>query len=70
MSLVHPPRDGVTEAVEKCCSASMVTCDHPFTAEAIARKVGFIKQATQREVAAMDGVDEHEIPSLTRGCEQ
>jgi magnesium-transporting ATPase (P-type) len=66
VSLVDPPRDGVAEAVEKCRSAdirvTMVTGDHPLTAEAIARKVGIITQATQREVAAMDGVDEHEIP--------
>ena len=66
VSLVDPPRDGVAEAVEKCRSAdirvTMVTGDHPLTAEAIARKVGIITQATQREVAAMDGVEEHEIP--------
>ena len=66
VSLVDPPRDGVAEAVAKCRSASirvtMVTGDHPLTAEAIARKVGIITLPTQREIALLDDVDEHDIP--------
>ena len=66
ISLVDPPRDGVAEAVAKCRNASirvtMVTGDHPLTAEAIARKVGIITLPTQREIAAMDDVDESAIP--------
>jgi sodium/potassium-transporting ATPase subunit alpha len=66
MSLVDPPREGVAAAVGKCRAASirvtMVTGDHPLTAEAIARKVGIITQPTRREIAAMDGVDEEEVP--------
>ena len=66
VSLVDPPRDGVAEAVGKCRNASirvtMVTGDHPLTAEAIARKVGIITLPTQREVAAMEGVDEEDVP--------
>ena len=65
ISLVDPPRDGVAEAVARCRSASirvtMVTGDHPLTAEAIARKVGIITLPTTREVALMDDVDEREI---------
>ena len=66
VSLVDPPRDGVAEAVAKCRNASirvtMVTGDHPLTAEAIARKVGIITLPTQREIALLDDTDEHEIP--------
>ena len=66
VSLVDPPRDGVAEAVAKCRTASvkvtMVTGDHPFTAEAIARKVGIITLPTARMVAMEDDCDEHEVP--------
>jgi sodium/potassium-transporting ATPase subunit alpha len=66
ISLVDPPREGVDDAVAKCrgggIKVTMVTGDHPLTAEAIARKVGIITLPTQREVAADDGVDEDEIP--------
>jgi sodium/potassium-transporting ATPase subunit alpha len=65
ISLVDPPRDGVAEAVAKCRSASikvtMVTGDHPLTAEAIARKVGIITLPTARVVALEDGVHEEDI---------
>jgi hypothetical protein len=41
--LTDPPKDGVPEAIVKCREAGirvfMVTGDHPFTAEAIARQV-------------------------------
>jgi sodium/potassium-transporting ATPase subunit alpha len=41
--LTDPPKDGVPEAINKCREAGirvfMVTGDHPFTAEAIARQV-------------------------------
>ena len=43
ISMVDPPREGVAEAVVSCREAgikvTMVTGDHPLTAEAIARKV-------------------------------
>jgi len=43
MSLIDPPKNGVPEAVELCRRAgirvAMITGDHPYTAEAIARKV-------------------------------
>ena len=65
ISLVDPPRDGVAEAVHKCRTASirvtMVTGDHPLTAEAIARKVGIITLPTARVIAAEDGVEEEDI---------
>jgi sodium/potassium-transporting ATPase subunit alpha len=54
VSLVDPPRDGVKEAVERCRAASikvtMVTGDHPITAEAIARQVSIITLPTLAQV--------------------
>jgi sodium/potassium-transporting ATPase subunit alpha len=65
ISLVDPPREGVAEAVGKCRTASikvtMVTGDHPLTAEAIARKVGIITLPTARMIALQDECDEHEV---------
>ena len=53
-------------AVESCRSAgvnvTMVTGDHPLTAEAIARKCGIITRPTRREVAAETGRDESDVP--------
>jgi sodium/potassium-transporting ATPase subunit alpha len=66
ISLVDPPKNGVDDAIDECRDASikvtMVTGDHPLTAEAIARKVGIITLPTAREVAAIEGCDEEEIP--------
>lgn len=52
VSLVDPPREGVDDAVAKCRGASirvtMVTGDHPLTAEAIARKVRAARTCASR----------------------
>ena len=44
IGLVDPPREGVTEAVRRCCAAGirviMITGDHPETASALAREIG------------------------------
>jgi soluble P-type ATPase len=65
VSLVDPPKAGVAEAVAACRGASikvsMVTGDHPLTAEAIARKVNIITLPTAREVAHASGVAEADI---------
>ncbi len=66
ISLEDPPREGVPEAIQTCHEAGikviMVTGDHPFTAEAIARKVGIIGvERTREEVAKMRGVDPKEV---------
>ena len=49
ISMVDPPREGVAEAVVSCREAgikvTMVTGDHPLTAEAIARKVNMLAVA-------------------------
>ncbi len=66
ISLEDPPRDGVPEAIHTCHEAGikviMVTGDHPFTAEAIARKVGIIGiERTREEVAKLRGCNTKEI---------
>jgi len=57
ISLVDPPKPRVDEAIQACKRAgvrvTMVTGDHPLTAEAIARKVHIIHDfATREEIAA------------------
>jgi len=48
ISMIDPPRPGVSDAVQTCRSAGirvvMVTGDHPITAKAIARNVGIISE--------------------------
>ena len=65
LSLIDPPRDAVPGAVDQCRSAgvsvTMVTGDHPLTAEAIARKCNIITLPTRREVAAETGRDEKDV---------
>lgn len=66
ISLEDPPRDGVPEAIHTCHEAGikviMVTGDHPFTAEAIARKVGIIgAERTRDEVAKLRNCDAKEV---------
>ena len=52
--------------MQQCRSAgvrvTMVTGDHPLTAEAIARKCGIITKPTRREVAAENDCDEKDVP--------
>ena len=58
--LTDPPKEGVPEAITKCREAGirvfMVTGDHPFTGEAIARQVNLITLTTAHDVAEADGV--------------
>jgi sodium/potassium-transporting ATPase subunit alpha len=65
ISLVDPPRPGVADAIATCRAAgikvTMITGDHPLTAEAVARKVNIITRATPRDVAFEDGVPESSV---------
>jgi len=59
--MMDPPKLGVVEAVLTCKKAGvkvfMVTGDHPFTAEAIARKVCILeKEKTIDQLALEQGV--------------
>jgi Ca2+-transporting ATPase len=63
VGMLDPPRPEVTEAVAACRSAGiriiMVTGDYPLTAEAIARRVGIVRDShptvvTGDELAGMD----------------
>eukprot|EP00760_Papus_ankaliazontas_P032430 PhM_4_TR5799/c0_g1_i1/m.26956/K01539/ATP1A; sodium/potassium-transporting ATPase subunit alpha len=49
LSMLDPPRPTVPMAIARCKSARikviMVTGDHPFTAEAIARQIGIVESA-------------------------
>jgi len=55
IGLMDPPKDRVAQAIKSCRSAHiqvmMVTGDHPFTAEAIARQVGLITGDTIERAA-------------------
>ena len=66
--LTDPPKEGVPEAITKCREAGirvfMVTGDHPFTGEAIARQVNLITLSTSQDVAEADGVDVKEVDIL------
>jgi sodium/potassium-transporting ATPase subunit alpha len=69
IGLMDPPKERVAEAVKACRDAQiqvmMVTGDHPFTAEAIARKIGLItgltiEQAAERLKKPISTVEDHE----------
>eukprot|EP00475_Leptophrys_vorax_P005425 TRINITY_DN13281_c0_g3_i2.p1 TRINITY_DN13281_c0_g3~~TRINITY_DN13281_c0_g3_i2.p1 ORF type:complete len:620 (-),score=194.27 TRINITY_DN13281_c0_g3_i2:53-1783(-) len=66
VGLMDPPKDRVREAVKACRDAKiqvmMVTGDHPFTAEAIARKVGLITGETIEQAAERLKVPTHDVP--------
>jgi len=74
ISLVDPPRPGVSNAIESCRAASvkvaMVTGDHPLTAEAIARKIGIITQPTSHELVESLSIDNgiNDRHWLVQGC--
>jgi sodium/potassium-transporting ATPase subunit alpha len=55
IGLMDPPKERVADAVKACRDAHiqvmMITGDHPFTAEAIARKIGLITGDTIEQAA-------------------
>ena len=67
VSLVDPPREGVTEAVAHCHQAGVrvivVTGDHGLTAQAVARRVG-IEAGVVVSGAELDAMSETELDQL------
>ena len=65
VGLVDPPREEAREAVEMCKSAGivpvMITGDHPMTAQAIARRLGILREGgtalTGAELATLSAED-------------
>uniref|UniRef100_A0A915LBR9 Sodium/potassium-transporting ATPase subunit alpha n=2 Tax=Romanomermis culicivorax TaxID=13658 RepID=A0A915LBR9_ROMCU len=63
MSMIDPPRPGVPDAV------TMVTGDHPITAQAIAKSVGIFTAETAEEVAERLHIPLEEVdPELVHSC--
>ncbi|MGW4561122.1 cation-translocating P-type ATPase [Streptomyces sp. NPDC004561] len=71
--MYDPPRPEVQEAVDSCRRAGirivMVTGDHPLTAEAVARRVGIVREPapTVTTGAALDVLDESGLDALLAG---
>jgi len=73
ISMMDPPKVGVQQAILTCKKAGvkvfMVTGDHPFTAEAIAKKVCILENEKTREQLALEqGVRIDQIDSKLAGA--
>lgn len=68
--MLDPPRPDVSNAVDACRQAGirivMVTGDHPLTAEAVARRVGIVRQPGPTVVTGvrLDVLDDRALDSL------
>ena len=66
ITLMDPPRKEVPEAVRDCKTAGirvvMVTGDHPFTAQAIARQIGLITSKTRDLIARERNISLEAVP--------
>ncbi|MFB7225453.1 cation-translocating P-type ATPase [Streptomyces sp. NPDC056227] len=70
VGMLDPPRPEVRDSVEACRRAGirivMVTGDHPLTAEAVARRVGIVRQTAPTVVTGtrLDALDDQELNEL------
>ncbi|MET9119178.1 cation-transporting P-type ATPase [Streptomyces longwoodensis] len=70
VAMLDPPRPEVTDAVAACRRAGirivMVTGDHPLTGEAVARRVGIVRQSGPTVVTGdrLDAMEDHELDAL------
>ncbi|WP_327341498.1 cation-transporting P-type ATPase [Streptomyces europaeiscabiei] len=70
VGMLDPPRPEVTDAVAACRRAGirivMVTGDHPLTGEAVARRVGIVREPEPVVVtgARLDAMDEEALDAL------
>jgi calcium-translocating P-type ATPase len=70
VGMLDPPRPEVRDSVEACRRAGirivMVTGDHPLTAEAVARRVGIVRQTAPTVVTGtrLDALDDQALNEL------
>ncbi|WP_381560478.1 cation-translocating P-type ATPase [Streptomyces eurythermus] len=73
VAMYDPPRPEVRDAVDACRRAGirivMVTGDHPLTAEAVARRVGIVRDPAPTLVtgARLDALDDDSLDDLLAG---